>query len=106
MYKLCCNAFINLINNAGDRGFSVLVSEDKEGVMFAVQMRSVSFIDEKNLPKGPWPTTLTNLTLSGSMRIRYCPSCGKLLNDLVVSDPKYFQELAAKHKVFQNNWGV
>ena len=103
---LCCNVFNNLINNAGERGLAVLVSEDKDGVKFSVQMRAVSFADEGRLPKGPWPLTLTNLTLSGSMRIRYCPACGKRLDDLATAAPQLFKELAAKHEPFQNDWGV
>jgi len=103
---LCCHAFDNLILNAGERGFAVLVSENKDGVKFSLQMRAVSFADEGNLPKGPLPTMPTHLTLSGSMRIRYCPSCGKRLDDLVTADTKSFKELAGKHAPFQNNWGV
>lgn len=106
MPKLCCNALVNLINNAGDRGLAVLVGEDMDGLTFAVQMRAISIADEGNLPKGPWPTTLKNITLSGSIRIRYCPACGKRLADLAVSAPQYFKELVAKHKTLQNNWGV
>jgi hypothetical protein len=102
----CCNAFKNLIENAGERGLAVLVSEHLEGLKFALQMRAVAFTDEAGFSQGPLPVTPTNISLSGSMRIRFCPSCGKRLEELVSEDIKLFEELAVKHKPFQNDWGL
>ena len=102
----CCPAFENLIGNAGERGLAVLVSQHSEGMKFALQMRAVAFTDEATLPKEPLPTMPTNISLSGSMRIRYCPSCGRRLEELAAAESKVFEQLAAQHKPFQNEWGV
>jgi len=102
----CCNALENLINSAGERGFAILVSAHPDGIKFSLQMRSMAFIDEKAFPSSPLPMLPTNLSLSGSIRIRYCPSCGRRLQELVEKDIKCFSNLAEHHKEFQNNWGV
>lgn len=103
---LCCNAFENLIQCAGERGLAVLVCPTKDGMKFALQMRAIKLADEVGFPKGPLPTGPTNLTLSGSMMIRYCPSCGKRLEDMVTANPKLFKELAIKHEQFRKTCGL
>jgi len=102
----CCHAFENLVGNAGERGLAILVSEHSDGLKFALQMRAVAFEEEARLSKEPMPTMPTHISLSGSMRIRFCPSCGKRLDELAAANPGKFEVLAAKHKRFQNEWGV
>lgn len=102
---LCCDAFENLIRSAGGRGLAVLVRSTDDGIKFALQMRAIAFADERALPKGTMAVGPQNLALSGSMVIRYCPSCGKRLDELVTTNAELFVELAAKHSRFQDNWG-
>jgi len=102
----CCHAFENLISNAGERGLAVLVCKTDAGFKFAVQARAVSFADESNVAKPSCVTMPTHVTLSESMRIRYCPSCGRKLAELVGIDPSQFEVLATTHRPFQNNWGI
>jgi hypothetical protein len=105
---LCCHSLTNLIDNAGQRGLAVLVCKTDIGLRFLIQMRAVTHDDENNLKQSPQPTLSLpeHVTLSGSMRIRYCPSCGKRLEDLAASEPDYFGKLADEHLSYQNEWGV
>lgn len=96
----CCHSLQNLVADAGGRGFSVVVSALPRGYRFHIQMRAVSAADEARLPRVPRPDMPEHVTLSGSFVIRYCPSCGKRLDDLVSANPKAYAELAAAHKDF------
>lgn len=104
----CCHLFTNLIENAGQRGLAVLVCATDAGLRFALQMRAVTAADESTMGKDGQPSTSLpeHVTLSGSMRIRYCPSCGKRLDELAASDPKFFAKLADEHRPYQNEWGI
>ena len=102
---LCCTAFENLITDAGERGLAALVKETTNSFRFVIQMRAVSFADEPKLPQEPQPLMPEHLTISASMIIRYCPFCGKNLEDLIATDAQTIKKLADKHKYFHNNWG-
>jgi hypothetical protein len=104
----CCNTLENLVRNIGDRGFAVLVCDTDAGFRFALQMRAVTARDEATMRehKQPCPLLPEHLTLSGSMRIRYCPSCGKRLDELVASNPILFARLATEHFPYKNEWGI
>lgn len=105
---LCCQSLTNLIDNAGQRGLAVLVCKTDMNFRFALQMRAVTVDDEKSMKKFPQPSLSLpeHVTLSESMRIRHCPSCGKRLDELAASDPSLFARLADEHRTFQNDWGV
>lgn len=104
----CCHTFNNLVHNVGERGFAVLVFNSDVGLRFALQMRAVSATDEATMVKNrqPLPSLPEHVTLSGSMRIRHCPSCGKRLDELVATDPVFFAKLADEHRQYQNEWGA
>ena len=104
----CCQSFTNLLENAGQRGLAVLVCATDAGLRFALQMRAVTAADETMMGKNGQPSTSLpeHFTLSGSMRIRYCPSCGKRLDELAASDPMFFAKLADEHRPYQNDWGI
>ncbi|MBE2284137.1 MAG: hypothetical protein IAE77_11830 [Prosthecobacter sp.] len=104
----CCHSLKNLIDNAGQRGLAVLVCPTEAGFRFALQMRAVTAADETTMTKNRQPSASLpeKMTLSESMRIRHCPSCGKRLDELAASDPKFFAKLASEHRPFQNQWGV
>ena len=105
---LCCHSLTILINNAGQRGLAVLVCATDAGLRFALQMRAVTATDEAAMAKNSQPLASMpeHLTLSESMRIRHCPSCGKPLGELAASDPSYFEKLADEHRPYQNEWGA
>jgi len=89
-----------MINNAGDRWMAILVCRTEAGLRFVLQARCVTFADAVRLSTAPSSTVPTYLTFVESMPIRFCPSCGKRLDELVVADPKFFEELATQHKPF------
>ena len=101
----CCHVLKNLLDNAGEKGFSVLVSKHSDNIKFTLQMRALSFKDEQSASLQPLPSASFCMSVSGSMRLRYCPSCGKQLADLAHANPAAYEELATKHIQFQNNWG-
>ena len=105
---LCCQALTNLINNAGQRGLAILVCATDAGLRFALQMRAVTAANESTMTKARQPISLQpeHVTLSESIRIRHCPSCGKRLDELAASDPALFTKLAADHLSYQNEWGT
>ena len=105
---LCCHSLTNLIGNAGQRGFAVLVCETEAGLRFALQMRAVTADDENTMKRLPQSSLSLpeHITLSGSIRIRYCPSCGKRLDELATADPAHFSKLAEEHRQYQNEWGA
>ena len=97
----CCPSLQNSIANAGERGFAILVSKDADGIIFVQEMRAITFADEAVYPRTPMPDSpIKYMTLSGSMRINYCSTCGRRLQDLVKASPKFFEGLAEKHKQF------
>jgi hypothetical protein len=71
-------------------------------------MRAVTVGDENIVKKLSHSASsfLEHVTLSESLRIRYCPSCGTHLDALVASDPSLFARLADEHRPYQNEWGV
>jgi hypothetical protein len=105
---LCCHSLTNLIDNAGQRGLAVLVCITDQGLRFALQMRAVTADDENNMKNFPSPSFSLpeHITLSESLRIRHCPSCGQLLDALAASNPELFSKLAYEHRPYQNDWGV
>ncbi len=102
----CCTFLENMIRSAGEQGLAILVCKTDEGLMFAIQMRSVAVKDIQSIAKQSSTMPPVCMTVSGSVMIRYCPSCGKLLSDLIPTDPEAFKSLGDQHEKFQDNWGV
>ena len=100
----CCNVLRNLVLNAGDRGFAVLLQYWAGEFRFALQMRAVTYEDEAKLKAEPSPCQLpvTNATLSASLFIKHCPACGFPLADLLARSKPEFENLAAQHVAFLN----
>ncbi|NJM37063.1 MAG: hypothetical protein HC845_03845 [Akkermansiaceae bacterium] len=103
---LCCHLLTNLIDNAGQRGLAVLVCKTDAGLRFALQMRAVTADNENTMKKFPKSSFSLpeNVTLSESLRIRHCPSCGTRLDELATKDPSLFARLADEQRLYQNNW--
>lgn len=103
----CCPSFQNNIGNAGQRGFSIIVSKKNDGIFFTLQMRAISFEDELKVKakQSEVPAAALNISLSGSLMIKFCPSCGKRLNDLANANRRYFEDIALTHKCFEHDFG-
>ena len=98
----CCNCLQNYITSAGQRGASILVFKvpDKEELRFVLQSRGVAFEDEGKL--GPVPVETAPLPYSINVShcgiIKYCPGCGRRLQDLVEASREPFLRLADEHR--------
>jgi hypothetical protein len=71
-------------------------------------MRAVTAADESGIIKSTQPSSALpeHVTLSESMRIRFCPFFGKYLDELAASDPTLYATLAKEHQPYQNEWGM
>ncbi len=102
----CCHALDNLIQNAGNRGISVLVGQINDSLFFSLQMRSIAFSDREKVSQLPTTTALEHIILTESIRIRYCPSCGKSLADIVSAHSEELEKLVLEHDPLQDDWGI
>jgi hypothetical protein len=95
----CCPGFQNSVANAGRRGIATLVKETADGVVFVLQSRGIAFEDESKIrPVSDAPDIKINVSCTTGLR--YCPACGRRLQELVQASPQAFQELAEKHRKF------
>jgi hypothetical protein len=69
---------------------------------FVLQVRAISHSDEIKIGVELNSSLLpvTNVTLSASVLIKYCPVCGSQLADLLIDKGSHFEELASLHEVF------
>jgi hypothetical protein len=98
----CCDGLKNLMDNAGERGMSVLVYERPGGFRFNIQARAVSKETELRYSQTPPRLPIEgNVTLASNIGLNYCPFCGTELKTLVTpSTRKQFEGLANEHKRF------
>ena len=97
----CCHGLQNDIANAGQRGISILLFRipHTDDLRFVLQSRGVAFDDEPKL--GPIPTSLPYLiNISCCGIIKYCPTCGRCLKELVEPSKDEFLRLAEEHKKY------
>jgi len=95
----CCPGFQNNVEAAGERGIAVLVKKTPEGTMFVLQSRGIAFDDESKIRPMPGAPDI-KIRVSCTTGLRYCPACGRRLQELVEASPRAFEELAEKHKKF------
>jgi hypothetical protein len=77
----CCNAFESNFKMAGTRGFGVFsIQSDKNEAAFIVQNRAME-------AGAIAPTTGSPISLISEMYIRFCPWCGKELNQFYGVNP-------------------
>jgi hypothetical protein len=95
----CCPGFQNSVANAGQRGIAALAKRTGEGVVFVLQSRGIAFDDERRI--GPMPGAPDiKLNVSCTTGLRYCPVCGRRLQELIEASPRAFLKLAEQHKEF------
>lgn len=101
MIMTCCPGFRNLLDEAGKRGLAVLARKRSDGIVFLLQSRGVAFDDEPKLR--PVPLELS-INIASDIGLRYCPACGRKLQELVDKWPDYFEKLAKEHEKFLEGW--
>jgi hypothetical protein len=92
----CCYPLQNVLSGAGERGLSAVVVSSPEGLIFMLQSRGIDFGTENKLGLIPSELELF-VNSSASFPIKFCPFCGKRLEDLVSASLPEFQRLSEKH---------
>lgn len=91
----CCSGFENLVSCAGDRGNSIVAWLNHDGVpCFFIQSRGFPFGDEKKFDA---VDLAVEINVSAEIGIRYCPFCGRLLQEVVDKHLTFFVDLAKEH---------
>lgn len=95
----CCPGFENSVRNAGQRGIAALAKRTCDGIVFVLQSRGIAFGDESQIgPMPGFPDIMINVSCTTGLR--FCPWCGRRLQDLVEASPRVFEKLVQKHKKF------
>ncbi len=82
---VCCDGFVSLLTNADDRGFSVIIGKNDVDKKYELEFKSLLETDMNKfvpLVRNSAEVTnagLTNVSLSGRIRINFCPFCGNRL---------------------------
>ncbi|TWT61735.1 hypothetical protein Pan54_24720 [Rubinisphaera italica] len=96
--EYCCTGFRNMLACAGERGNAVVVWVDSGGELrFLHQSRGVAFEDESKLKPAEMDVVIN---ISAEVGMRYCPTCGRLLEKLVVEHRDFYSNLAKEHEKY------
>jgi hypothetical protein len=85
-----------VLSVAGERGLSAVVASLPEGLFMMLQSRGVNFEDKEKIEGGTSGLS-SFINLSETLAIKYCPFCGKRIEELVMSSHDEFQVLSEKH---------
>jgi hypothetical protein len=94
---LCCDRLQSSLANAGQRGIAVVVRRLPEFFIFYLQSRAVAFGEGEGLLHHRLEA---RINLVSTVGIRFCPWCGRRLDDLAETEPAVFAELAKCHQPF------
>ena len=105
----CCDGFKCLVENAGQKGFSIVVCEWDGVIHFWLQARS-GFTDQQlhefwQALQARKIDSIRYLSLAEGQYVKYCPYCGKKPLNLLKKYPKEYRVLLAKHKVYVDETG-
>lgn len=96
----CCSWFNEMLSNAGKKGHAIIGVHDMDGIgrMFFLQFRALDFEKTKMggriLSHAGLPAGQESLAVAGRIPIKYCPSCGVRLDDLINNNIEQFDSLA------------
>jgi hypothetical protein len=95
---ICCLEFQKLVDNAGNRGLSILVTGTPMGILCVLQSRGVAFSD--HIAGIGWRDGIPKMSvnISSDVGIQYCPFCGCKIDTLVIDSPDVFFDLAQEHR--------
>jgi hypothetical protein len=89
----CCFGFRHLVDNAGERGLSVIVVARSDGLGFSLQSRGVSAVDISAIGVAP-----VDLNVASEYGIQFCPFCGFELDLLARRNLEEVRSLEEKHR--------
>lgn len=91
----CCTGFKNLLSHAGERGNAVVVWIDSgRELRFLLQSRGISYEDEPKLKPAKMDVVIN---ISAEIGMRYCPFCGRFLEELIKRHRDFYANLAKEH---------
>ena len=105
----CCDTLKRMIENAGQRGCSIVVNEWNGIIRFWLQLRSITHQQSKELcqelKEKSIGSAIENITNATAHCIEYCPYCGTRLHKLIKKYPKEYRILLASHKAYISEIG-
>jgi hypothetical protein len=96
----CCEAFSEMIDNAGKRGLGIVPFKGLGLSYFCLQSRACDQEELASLQPG---RSGVSLRLAEQMGIRYCPSCGVNLEKWIHKNQNHFDELWNELKDYNLN---
>ena len=101
--KYCCDPFYHALENAGQKGFAIIVSREHDNINYFIQSRICdhSFNEQFLAKMKSLPTPLgISIPLQIQKKIEYCPFCGKKLSTLMSISNHETLELIKHHNVY------
>jgi len=95
----CCPGFQNSLEAAGQRGIAILTKDSSIGLMFLLQSRGIAFDDISKMRPQPGAPDI-KINISCETGLKYCPWCGRDLQQLANVSPEIFQNIARKHQYY------
>lgn len=115
MLKYCCDWFKRLIEQAGEKGSSIIAYRDGEHRSFYIQARPFEqdVIDKYNsignkTGKNKWPELYDKQEIpvpwvfALNIPLKFCPQCGADLDKKIKKEQKEFDIIAAKMEKYRN----
>ncbi len=114
MIKYCCDWFNRLIEQAGEKGSSIVAYRDGEHRSFYLQTRpfekdvieKYNSIDEKT-GNNKWPDLYDKREIpvpwvfALNIPIKFCPQCGTNLEKIIKKNKKEFDRIATEMENYQ-----
>ena len=100
--KYCCEPFCYALENAGKKGFGIVLTESVGMLRYAIQTRLCDFDQQDKLKEILEIEALKEIgiPLVIQKRITFCPFCGKKLERLMLPGSQQAQELTELHKSY------
>ena len=94
----CCEPFGNLIENAGQKGISIVLKSELDITFFCLQSRGVNAADCDRAKRGE--LKLAGINLAHQTGVQFCPFCGTKLSNWIATHKTEVQELITRSKPF------
>lgn len=101
----CCDGFKELIENAGKKGFSALISKESGYIVVRLCHRSIEG-STAEIAESLGARATVVISLAGAVQMSFCPYCGYSLRRLVVDSGDRFLRLATAHQHLASELGI
>ncbi len=94
--KYCCEPFFNALDNAGNKGFSIILTDCVGMLRYAIQTRLCDYSQQDEMSQILVDKEIS-LPLVILKRITFCPFCGKKLERLIMPNSPEARQLTEAH---------